>query len=72
MIKTSPATPEQFPLAYEAINWLGLIVLFTGKTKGVVVREANERGHALGQYAETWQSCNNTEHWRPINITIAH
>lgn len=75
MIETSPvSSPLKFPLAYEAVNsCVGLIVLFTDEKRGIVIREANgDPYNKFGKYTDSWQPCSNTDHWKPVNVTISH
>ena len=48
----------------------GVIVIFLSEHHGVVIDCGSDDAIEQGKVSSTWSSCNNSEDWEPVNITI--
>ena len=59
----------QYPVARRD-SYYGFIVLFFSETNGVVISTTEKSVYNVGEISLNWSSCNNSEDWEPVDITI--
>ena len=67
-VTKQPKEEIKYPVARRDPNY-GFIVLFFSETNGVVISTKDDV-YKIGDTSLNWSSCNNSEDWEPVDITI--
>ena len=71
MLKVTEWSKEQiiYPVGRKG-RLTGVVVLFLSEYCGVVIIPDSTDEFRYGEKSSNWSSCNNSEDWEPVNITI--
>lgn len=64
-----PKEEIKYPVARREPDY-GFIVLFFSESHGVVISANDNDVYNIGDMSLNWPSCNNSEDWEPVDITI--
>ncbi|MGE9659254.1 hypothetical protein ACQP6C_12275 [Snodgrassella alvi] len=67
-VTKQPKEEIKYPVARRDPDY-GFIVLFLSETNGVIISTKDDV-YKIGDTSLNWLSCNNSEDWEPVNITI--
>ena len=64
-----PKEEIKYPVARREPDY-GFIVLFFSESHGVVISAKDDDVYNIGDTSLNWSSCNNSEDWESVDITI--
>ena len=68
-VTKQPKEEIKYPVARREPDY-GFIVLFFSESHGVVISANDNDVYNIGDMSLNWSSCNNSEDWEPVDITI--